>query len=167
MIETQNPFDLPQIPRVLPELIGQSAAITNLRGEVAHLLSRQGLGRRLPTLLLLGETGTGKGLLARAIHRASQRAPRPFVDIDCAAIPAPRLQAELVAVDRGASPDARAAKPGLFQTARGGTLLLDEVGLLPLTLQGKLLKVVEERAVRRLGSTQSEVVDLWVLAATN
>ena len=167
MIETQNPFELPEIPRVLPELIGQSVAITNLRGEIAHLLSRQGRGRRLPTVLLLGETGTGKGLLARAIHRASQRAPRPFVDIDCAAIPETLLEAELFGVERGAFTDARETKPGLFQTARGGTLLLDEVGLLPLTLQGKLLKVVEERAVRRLGSTQSEVVDLWVLAATN
>src|SRR5262245_36201267 len=167
MVETQNPFGPPQIPRVLPELIGQSVTITNLRREVAHLLSRQGHGRRLPTLLLLGETGTGKGLLARAIHRASQRALRPFVDIDCAAIPETLLEAELFGVERGAFTDARATKPGLFQTARGGTLLLDEVGLLPSTLQGKLLKVVEERAVRRLGSTQTEVVDLWVLAATN
>src|SRR5215470_2154111 len=117
MAEIQNPFEFPEIPRVLPELIGQSVAITNLRGEVAHLLSRQGRGRRLPTLLLLGETGTGKGLLARAIHRASQRATRPFVDIDCAAIPETLLEAELFGVERGAFTDARETKPGLFQTA--------------------------------------------------
>src|SRR5262250_2717580 len=167
MVETRNPFEAPEIPGVLPELIGQSIGITNLRGEVAHLLSRQGSGRRLPTLLLLGETGTGKGLLARAIHRASIRAARPFVDIDCVAIPETLLEAELFGVERGAFTDARETRPGLFQTARGGTLLLDEVGLLPKMLQGKLLKVVEERAVRRLGSTQTEMVDLWVLAATN
>jgi len=167
MVEARMPFEEPVGLRVLPELIGESVPITNLRAEIAHLLTRQGHGRRLPTLLLLGETGTGKGLLARAIHRASHRAARPFVDIDCAAIPETLLEAELFGVERGAFTDARETKPGLFQTARGGTLLLDEVGLLPKMLQGKLLKVVEERAVRRLGSTQTEVVDLWVLAATN
>ncbi len=138
-----------------------------LRAQVAHLLGRQGRGRRLPTLLILGETGVGKGLLARAIHQASSRAPRPFVDIDCAAIPETLLEAELFGVERGAFTDARQTKLGLFQTASGGTIMLDEVGLLPRSLQGKLLKVVEERGVRRLGSTRTEVVDLWVLAATN
>jgi len=167
MTEARESFEEPVSLRVLPELIGESVPITNLRAQVAHLLSRQGQGRRLPTVLLLGETGTGKGLLARAIHRASLRAVQPFVDIDCAAIPETLLEAELFGVERGAFTDARETKPGLFQTARGGTLLLDEVGLLPKMLQGKLLKVVEERAVRRLGSTQVDVVDLWVLAATN
>lgn len=167
MLESDNPAKLPQATRVLPELIGESVGIMNLRAQVAHLLGRQGHGRRLPTLLILGETGTGKGLLARAIHQASIRAARPFVDIDCAAIPETLLEAELFGVERGAFTDARETKPGLFQTASGGTLLLDEVGLLPRSLQGKLLKVVEERGVRRLGSTRTEVVDLWVLAATN
>jgi transcriptional regulator with PAS, ATPase and Fis domain len=167
MIDLDNPFKQPAVPRILPEVLGESVGITNLRAQVAHLLSRQGHGRTLPILLLLGETGTGKGLLARAIHRASIRAVQPFVDVDCAAIPETLLEVELFGVERGAFTDARESKPGLFQTARGGTLLLDEVGLLPKMLQGKLLKVVEERAVRRLGSTQVEVVDVWVLAATN
>ena len=157
----------PGLSSLLPELIGESVGITNLRAQVGHLLGRQGHGRRLPTFLLLGETGTGKGLLARAIHRASVRAARPLVDIDCAAIPETLLEAELFGVERGAFTDARQTKPGLFQTASGGTIFLDEVGLLPKSLQGKLLKVVEERGVRRLGSTQTEVVDLWVIAATN
>jgi two-component system, NtrC family, response regulator AtoC len=167
MIEGNKPGKELRASRLLPELIGESAGITNLRAQVAYLLGRQGHGRRLPTLLILGETGTGKGLLARAIHQASMRAARPFVDIDCAAIPETLLEAELFGVERGAFTDARQTRPGLFQTARGGTLLLDEVGLLPRSLQGKLLKVVEERGVRRLGSVHTEVVDLWVLAATN
>jgi len=167
MFEADNPSNQPQTPRILPELIGESIGITNLRAQVASLLGRQGHGRRLPTFLLLGETGTGKGLLARAIHRASIRAARPLVDIDCAAIPETLLEPELFGVERGAFTDARQTRLGLFQTASGGTIFLDEVGLLPKSLQGKLLKVVEERGVRRLGSTHTELVDLWVIAATN
>src|SRR5438552_5507289 len=167
MPNADNPSSQSQTPRNLPELIGESVGITNLRAQVASLLGRQGHGRRLPTFLLLGETGTGKGLLARAIHRASIRASRPFVDIDCAAIPETLLEPELFGVERGSFTDARQTRLGLFQTASGGTIFLDEVGLLPRTLQGQLLKVVEERGVRRLGSTHTEVVDLWVIAATN
>src|SRR3989442_10105305 len=126
MVESDNPAKQPQTTRVLPELIGESVGITNLRAQVAYLLGHQGPGRRLPTLLILGETGTGKGLLARAIHQASIRASRPFVDIDCAAIPETLLEAELFGVERGAFTDARETKPGLFQTASGGTLLLNE-----------------------------------------
>src|SRR5882672_6467163 len=157
----------PQASRPLPEVLGESVGITNLRAQVAHLLGRQGHGRSLPTLLIQGETGTGKGLLARAIHQASIRASRPFVDIDCAAIPETLLEPELFGVERGAFTDARQTRLGLFQTASGGTIFLDEVGLLPRTFQAKLLKVVEERGVRRLGSTHVDVLDLWVIAATN
>src|SRR5438309_1854807 len=167
MSEPGSPSKQPQASRPLPEVLGESVGITNLRAQVAHLLGRQGHGRSLPTLLIQGETGTGKGLLARTIHQASIRTARPFVDIDCASIPETLLEAELFGVERGAFTDARQTKLGLFQTASGGTIFLDEVGLLPRSLQGKLLKVVEERGVRRLGSTHTEVVDLWVLAATN
>ena len=148
-------------------LIGQSPALLGLKLQIARLLQHQVPGTRLPPLLIQGETGTGKGLLARAIHGASLRAAEPLVDVDCAAIPETLLESELFGFERGAFTDARQAKAGLFQTAHRGTLFLDEVGLLTRPLQAKLLKVVEERGVRRLGSTRSELVDVWIIAATN
>ena len=150
------------------QLQGESAAIAGVRDQVERLLrSTAGPGRRLPPILILGETGTGKGLLAGAIHRGSARATGPFVDVNCAAIPDTLLEAELFGFERGAFTDARQAKPGLFQAASGGTLFLDEVGLMPVGLQSKLLKAIEERSVRRLGSTRSEPVDVSVIAATS
>ncbi|MFQ5899760.1 MAG: sigma 54-interacting transcriptional regulator, partial [Candidatus Methylomirabilia bacterium] len=138
-----------------------------VREKITRLLQRQSDVRRLPPILILGETGTGKGLLARAIHRAGPRGSGPFVDVNCAAIPETLLEAELFGFERGAFTDARQAKAGLFQAAHGGTIFLDEVGLLPEGLQAKLLTVIENRAVRRLGSTRSEPVDAWILTATN
>jgi tetratricopeptide (TPR) repeat protein/class 3 adenylate cyclase len=117
--------------------------------------------------LILGETGTGKGLLARAIHEAGPRRAGPFVAVNCAAIPETLLEAELFGFERGAFTDAHQAKAGLFQTAHRGTLFLDEIGLLPENLQAKLLTVLEDRAVRRLGSTRTEAVDVWVISATS
>ncbi|MBI3454406.1 MAG: sigma 54-interacting transcriptional regulator [Candidatus Rokubacteria bacterium] len=152
---------------VLPELIGTSPAILTVKEKIGRLLQRQSERGRLPPLLIQGETGTGKGLLARGIHRAGPRAGGPFVDVNCAAIPETLLEAELFGFERGAFTDARQAKPGLFQTAHRGTIFLDEIGLLPEALQAKLLTVIEERAVRRLGSTRTEPVDVWLLAATN
>ena len=155
------------MPEPLRELIGESPGIVAVREQVAHLLHLAGEGGRLPPILICGETGTGKGLLARAIHRAGPRAGGPFVDVNCAAIPETLLEAELFGFERGAFTDARQAKPGLFQTAHRGTIFLDEIGLLPEALQAKLLKVLEDRAVRRLGSTRLEPVDVWILTATN
>ncbi len=151
----------------LKDLIGESPGMVLLRQQITHLLGRQSPSRRLPTLLIQGETGTGKGLLARAAHNTSSRSPQPFIDADCVAIPETLLEAELFGFERGAFTDAKQAKLGLFQAANGGTMFLDEVGLLPRTFQAKLLKVVEERGVRRLGSTRVDVLDLWVIAATN
>jgi DNA-binding NtrC family response regulator/tetratricopeptide (TPR) repeat protein len=150
----------------LADLIGESPAIAAVREKVRRLLQRQADSRRLPPVLIEGETGTGKGLLARILHRGGPRAAGPFVDINCAAIPETLLEAELFGFERGAFTDARQAKAGLFQTAHGGTLFLDEVGLLPEGLQAKLLKVIEDHAVRRLGSTRSEPVDVWIVAAS-
>jgi transcriptional regulator with AAA-type ATPase domain/tetratricopeptide (TPR) repeat protein len=127
----------------------------------------QAASRRFPPILIRGETGSGKGLVARTIHSACARARGPFVDVDCAAIPETLLEAELFGHERGAFTDAREAKAGLFQAADGGTLFLDEIGSLPKGLQVKLLKAVEERTVRRLGSVRSEAVDVRIIAATN
>ena len=123
--------------------------------------------RRQPPILIEGETGTGKGLIARLIHASGPRAARPFVDVNCAAIPETLIEAELFGYERGAFTDARQAKPGLFQLAHSGTIFLDEIGLLPEAVQAKLLKVIEERAVRRLGGTRGEPVDIAILSATN
>jgi DNA-binding NtrC family response regulator len=151
----------------LSELLGECPEIQAVRETVRRLLAHGTQGRRLPALLILGETGTGKGLLVRALHRAGPRAAGPLVEVNCAAIPETLLEAELFGFERGAFTDARQPKPGLFQTAHGGILFLDEVGLLPERVQAKFLKVLEDGAVRRLGSTQSEPADVAITAATS
>ena len=151
----------------LTELVGESPRIVALRQQARALVARHEGARRLPPILIQGETGTGKGLLAKLLHRAGPRAMRPFVDLNCAAIPETLLEAELFGWERGAFTDARHAKPGLFQLANGGTLFLDEIGLLPRALQAKLLTVVEQHSVRRLGATRSESIDVSIIAATN
>jgi len=151
----------------LAELVGESATFDAVRAQIRRLLARREKGRRLPSILLNGETGSGKGLVARTIHRAGPRASGPFVDVNCAAIPENLLEAELFGFERGAFTDARRSKAGLFQTANRGTIFLDEVGLMPEALQAKLLKVLEEQAVRRLGATVAEPMDVWVISATN
>ncbi|MBI4218518.1 MAG: sigma 54-interacting transcriptional regulator, partial [Chloroflexi bacterium] len=122
---------------------------------------------RPPAVLIQGETGAGKGLVASLLHRAGPRAGGRFVDVNCAAIPESLIEAELFGFERGAFTDARQAKLGLFQVANRGAIFLDEIGLLPEGLQAKLLTAIEEREVRRLGSTQRESVDVWILAATS
>src|SRR5438094_3907401 len=151
----------------LAELLGESAGIKAVRDKLQRLLERQQDVRRVPPVLIEGETGTGKGLLARVIHRTGPRRDGPFVDVNCAAIPETLLEAEMFGFERGAFTDARRAKPGLVQTAHKGLIFLDEVGLLPWGLQSKLLKFVEDRTVRRLGSTRSEPVDVWIITASN
>ena len=138
-----------------------------VRTQAEQLLRRHSTTRRLPSVLLLGETGTGKGLLAKALHEAGPRADGAFVAVNCAAIPETLLEAELFGFEQGAFTDARHAKAGLFQTAHRGTLFLDEIGSLPETLQAKLLTVLEDRAVRRLGSTRPETVDVWIISASS
>jgi len=151
----------------LGDLIGNSPQIDDLRTRVARLLERQRDAHRLPPVLIEGETGTGKGLLARMLHRAGSRRNGPFVDVNCAAIPETLLEAEMFGFERGAFTDARRAKPGLLQAAQHGTIFLDEIGLLGEALQAKLLKALEDRTVRRLGSTRDEPIDVWIVTATN
>src|SRR5215470_10788031 len=151
----------------LSDLVGESRAMEAVREQIRRLVARREGGRRLPSIHITGETGTGKGLVARTIHRAGTRASGPFVDVNCAAIPETLLEAELFGFERGAFTDARRSKPGLFQAAHRGTIFLDEVGLLSEPTQAKLLKVLEEQAVRRLGATEAEPMDAWIISATN
>ena len=145
------------------------AAIVGRSPELTAVLeqAKRVAGHRDVTVLLGGETGTGKELLARAIHYASPRAAQPFVEVNCAAIPANLLESELFGHERGAFTGAVAAKPGLFEQAHGGTLFLDEVGHLPLELQTKLLRALESREIRRVGGTSTKKVDIRLLAATH
>ena len=142
-------------------LIGRSAPMQEVYRTIARLV-----GADL-TVLILGESGTGKELLARAIHRASGRANHPFVAINCGAIPETLLESELFGHVKGAFTGAVASRPGKFQAADKGTLFLDEIGELPLNLQVKLLRALQERVVFRVGDSKPEKVDIRVVAATN
>ena len=151
----------------MDELLGQSHAIAVVREQALQLIARAQRAHRLPPILLQGESGTGKGLLARLLHRGGPRRNGPFIDVSCAAIPDTLLEAELFGFEQGAFTDARHAKAGLLHAAHQGTIFLDELALLPETFQAKLLKAIEERAVRRLGSTRAETVDVQIIAASN
>jgi two-component system, NtrC family, response regulator AtoC len=148
------------------EILGESPPIRSLRAEVRRLAALESVDG-MPSVLLLGETGTGKGIIANAIHYASARASAPFVEINCAAIPATLLEAELFGYERGAYTGAEAAKPGLFEAAEGGTLFLDEIGHMAPSLQVKLLKAIEDRSVRRLGGLRPKSIKARIIAATN
>src|SRR5215831_20022624 len=153
---------------MLDSFRGEHPKIAAIRDQLDRLLRHQiQPARRLPPILIEGETGTGKGLLAAAIHHTGPRSRAAFVDVNCAAIPETLLEAELFGFERGAFTGAQQPKAGLFQSAHGGTLFLDEIGLLPLGVQGKLLKVLEDRSVRRLGSMRSEPADVALVAATS
>jgi transcriptional regulator with AAA-type ATPase domain/tetratricopeptide (TPR) repeat protein len=148
-------------------LVGQAPAIAALRAQICHLAAFDSLGNpSVPTILLHGETGTGKGLVARIMHDSGPRTQGPFLEVNCAAIPESMLEAELFGFEAGAFTDAKRAKPGLWEAASGGTLFLDEIDALPSTLQGKLLTVIEAKYVRRLGAVAEHVVDVKLIAAT-
>jgi DNA-binding NtrC family response regulator len=143
-------------------ILGDSAALRHAIDRASRVIPAA-----TATVLLLGETGTGKELFARAIHYNGPRREAPFVDVNCAAIPEHLLESEMFGHERGAFTDATSAKAGLFEVASGGTLFLDEIGHFPLGLQGKLLRALEERAIRRVGATRSISIDVRVIAATH
>lgn len=121
----------------------------------------------VPPVLITGETGTGKSLVARTLHSAGVRADRAFIDVNCTTLPASLAEAELFGHERGAFTDAKQSRLGLFEAADGGFLFLDEIGDLDLAIQGKLLKAIEDGLVRRLGGTRERTVDVRIIAATN
>jgi DNA-binding NtrC family response regulator len=143
-------------------IIGRSPQLRAALDRAARIIPRD-----RATILVTGETGTGKELLAQAIHYNGPRAAQPFVELNCAAVPAGLLETELFGHEKGAFTDARTAKPGLFEAADGGALFLDEIGDLPLPLQGKILKALEEKQVRRVGAVRGREVDVRIIAATH
>jgi len=153
--ERARQFDFSQI-------VGESPAMKKMLGLAAKVAESE-----VASVLLQGESGTGKDLVAKAIHYGSQRAEGPFVAVNCAALPATLIESELFGYEKGAFTDAKARKEGLFEQAEGGTLLLDEIGELELSLQAKLLRVLEEGAFRRVGGLKDIPLDVRVLAASN
>jgi transcriptional regulator with PAS, ATPase and Fis domain len=148
-------------PAFQHNLVGRSAAIMNVIRQAAEA------ARNSSTVLVVGETGTGKELVARAIHSNGARAGGPFVAMNCAAIPETLFESELFGHEKGAFTGAVDRKPGEFELAAGGTLFLDEVGELPLLIQAKLLRVLQEREFKSLGGRQPIKADVRIIAATN
>jgi transcriptional regulator with GAF, ATPase, and Fis domain len=149
------------ITRMFEEIVGSSPALQSLLAKVAKVAPTDS------TVLVTGETGTGKELIARAIHKRSKRSTRAFVSVNCAAIPRDLIASELFGHEKGAFTGATQRRLGRFESADGGTIFLDEVGELPLETQISLLRVLQEREFQRVGSSQSLEVDVRIVAATN
>ncbi|HEY1696995.1 MAG TPA: sigma-54 dependent transcriptional regulator [Polyangiaceae bacterium] len=147
--------------RPFDEIVGESAAIKAMCNLIARVADSEA------TVLVTGESGTGKELVARALHSRSARASGPFVAINCAAMPEPLLESELFGHTKGAFTDARTARPGLFVKATGGTLFLDEIGEMPLGMQAKLLRALQERRARPVGGDSEVPFNARIVAATN
>jgi transcriptional regulator with GAF, ATPase, and Fis domain len=148
-------------PVVMDELIGESELMREVRKNIV-IAARLNL-----SVLIIGEPGTGKELVARGIHKASSRAGKPFVDVNCAAINPNLIESELFGHEKGAFTGALARKPGRFERASGGTLFLDEIGDLPRQSQATLLRVLQERKLERVGGTEAIKIDIRLVAATN
>jgi formate hydrogenlyase transcriptional activator len=160
-VATFGSVDEDRIPRRFEQIIGNSPALESVLEQVEQVAPTDS------TVLIQGETGTGKELIAHAVHKLSARCGRPFVKLNCAAIPFDLLESELFGHERGAFTGAIAQKIGRFELADKGTLFLDEVGDIPPGLQPKLLRVLQEQEFERLGSTRTHQVDVRLVAATN
>ncbi len=145
----------------LDRLVGESEAMRNVKQRVTKV------SRSMAPVLIHGESGTGKELVAQALHASSQRADGPLIAVNCGAIPENLLEAEFFGARKGSYTGAAQDRDGYFQAARAGTLFLDEIGDLPLAMQSKLLRAIQERSVRPLGSTQEETVDVRIVSATH
>ncbi len=143
---------------------GESPAMLRLKALIQTMAQ---IGAESPPVLILGETGVGKGLAARALHDARFSNTTPWIDVNCAALPLSLVEAELFGYERSAFTDAKQAKPGLFEAASGGSLFLDEVGELPLEVQAKLLTVLESSSIRRLGAVRARPISTAIIAASN
>ncbi len=153
--------DASAAPDLLMTKMGHSAAVQDIQTEVERVAATNF------SVLVMGESGTGKELVTQAIHARSQRAGKPFVALDCGSIPDNLIESELFGHEKGSFTGAHQAKAGAFEMAAGGTIFLDEIGNLPLAMQGKLLRVLETRRIHRIGSTKETAVDFRVVAATN
>ena len=155
----------------LRRAVGEAQRFEGLLGQSAPMLRLYALLEQVATsnasLLITGESGTGKEVVARAVHQRSRRALGPFLAVNCAALPAPLLESELFGHSKGAFTDAHAERRGLFSQARGGTLFLDEIGEMPLQMQPKLLRALQEKTFRPLGSNEEQPFDARVITATN
>ncbi len=160
-VATFGPVEQDRNPRRFEQIIGNSPALESVLEQVEQVAPTDS------TVLIQGETGTGKELIARAVHNLSARCGRPFIKLNCAAIPFDLLESELFGHERGAFTGAIAQKVGRFELADKGTLFLDEVGDIPPGLQPKLLRVLQEQEFERLGSTRTHKVDARLVAATN
>ncbi|CAI8020249.1 Transcriptional regulatory protein ZraR [Geodia barretti] len=158
--EAVNDDSTPEIQ--IDEIIGESEQMQELFKKMARILHRG-----VTQVLITGETGSGKSLVARALHKNGLRKDKPFIAVNCGAIPDTLIESELFGHEKGAFTDAAQQKKGLFEVANEGILFLDEIGDLPIQTQSKLLHVLEERNIRRVGGTQSIKVDVCVIAATN
>jgi two-component system response regulator AtoC len=143
-------------------MVGSSEQLTQVYRQIREVAKHE-----TSTVLITGESGTGKELVARAIHQLSPRKERPFIEINCGSLPFNLLETELFGHERGAFTDAKTRKIGLFEEANGGTIFLDEIGEMDMNLQVKLLRVLEDRKIRRLGGNRSIDIDARVVAATN
>ncbi len=151
-----------QLRAKIDTIMGETEQMTRIKGLIVKIAKSDAT-----TVLIQGESGTGKELVAKAIHSSSARADKPFMAINCAALPVTLLETELMGHEKGAFTDAKAAKKGLFELADGGTLFLDEISDMDLSMQAKLLRVLEEKSFRRVGGVKDIKVDVRVISATN